>query len=80
MSAVRDSGLAARDDLSKWVQCVIPLPGIPGVLRVPGRYVSTIVIVVVVVLAITSPPGQVTGVLYALATVLALAGTRERWA
>jgi len=59
---------------------VIPLPGTPGVFRLPGRYVPPIVIVIVVALASTSPPGQVTGVLYALATVLALAGMRERLA
>ena len=34
-------------------------------------------IVIVVVLAVVSPPGQVIGVLYALATVLALARMRE---
>jgi hypothetical protein len=80
VSPTRDSGLPARARQPKWAPCVIPLPGILGILRVPGRYVSTIVIVLVLVLAITRPPEQVTEVLYALATVLALAEMREKLA
>lgn len=75
MSPVRDPGLPARRQPES-TPCVM----LPGVFRLPGRYAPPIVIVIVVVLAVTSPPGQVTAVLYALATVLALAGMRERLA
>ena len=81
MSPARDSGLSARNHQPKQAPCVIP-PSTPEIFRLPGRYAPpiTIVIVIVLVLAVASPPGQVMGVLYALATVLALAGMRERLA
>lgn len=79
MGPARDSGLPARNHKPEHVPCVI-LPSTPEIFRLPGRYAPPIVIVIVVVLAVASPPGQVMGVLYALATVLALAGMRERLA
>jgi hypothetical protein len=79
VSSARDSGLPTRDHRPGQVPCVIP-PSIPGTFRLPGRFAPPIVIVIVVVLAVASPPDQVMGVLYALATVFALAGMRERLA
>lgn len=76
MSPARDPGLPAHNHQLEQTPCVMP-PSIPGIFRLPGRYGPPIVIVIVVVLAVVSPPGQVIGVLYALATVLALARMRE---
>jgi hypothetical protein len=79
VSPARDSGLPARNYQPEHAPCVIP-PSTPEIFRLRGRYAPPIVIVIVVVLAVASPAGQVMGVLYALATVLALAGMRERLA
>jgi hypothetical protein len=46
----------------------------------PGRYVPHIVIVIVVILAVMGPPGQVEAVLFALAAVLPLLGARKELA
>lgn len=73
MSSMRVPGLRARSHQPEPTFCVEPL----GSWRRPVRYAPPIVVVIVVVLSVMSPPGQVAGVLYALATVLALAGIRE---
>lgn len=67
-----NSGLPARNQPEP-TPCVV----VPRSLSLPHRYAPPIVIVIVLVLAVISPPGQVTAVLYALATVLALAGMRK---
>jgi hypothetical protein len=74
MSSMRDFGLPARSHQTEATLCLTSLGG----WQCSARHTPTIVIVIVVVLTAISPSGQIAGVLYALATVLALAGMRPR--
>jgi hypothetical protein len=51
-------------------------PGGLGIPWRPGRYAPHFVIVIVLVLAVIGPPGQVAAVLFALAAIFPLLGFR----
>jgi hypothetical protein len=76
VSPARDSGLPARNHRPQQAPCVVP-SNIPGVRTLPGRYVPHVVVVIVIILAVIGPPGQVEAALFALAAILPLLGLRE---
>jgi hypothetical protein len=57
------------------VQSVM-IPGGLGIPRRPGRCAPHVVIVIVLVLAVIGPPGQVEAALFALAAIFPLLGFR----
>ena len=61
------------------VPCVV-VTGPGAVPWQPGRYAPHIIIVIVIVLAVIGPPGQVEAALFALAAVLPLLGVRKELA